>query len=53
MLIFNVIFPGVETQVTWETFLYPEAVLNPFLGQFTSVNADGSQHVPAGLRRHA
>ena len=28
-------FPWSGRNVTWETFLYPEAVLNPFLGQFT------------------
>ena len=27
-------FPWSGTGVTWETFLYPQAVLNPFLGQF-------------------
>jgi hypothetical protein len=29
-------FPWSGTQVSWETFLYPQAVLNPFLGQFAS-----------------
>ena len=28
-------FPWSGTQVSWETDLYPQAVLNPFLGQFT------------------
>lgn len=27
-------FPWSGTEVTWENFLYPQAVLNPFLGQF-------------------
>ena len=28
-------FPWSGTAVTWDTFLYPQAVNNPFLGQFT------------------
>ena len=27
-------FPWSGAPITWETFLYPQAVLNPFLGQF-------------------
>lgn len=30
-------FPWSGAEVAWETFLYPSAVLNPFLGQFTPV----------------
>ncbi len=33
-LIFNDIFPGVEIRVSWENYLYPQAVNNPFLGTF-------------------
>jgi CxxC motif-containing protein (DUF1111 family) len=29
-------FPWSGTGVSWENFLYPQAVLNPFLGQFAS-----------------
>ncbi len=29
-------FPWSGAQITWETFLYPQAALNPFLGQFAS-----------------
>ena len=27
-------FPWTGAQISWETFLYPQAVLNPFLGTF-------------------
>jgi hypothetical protein len=27
-------FPWSGTEIAWETFVYPQAVLNPFLGQF-------------------
>jgi CxxC motif-containing protein (DUF1111 family) len=30
-------FPWSGTAVTWENFVYPQAVLNPFLGQFTFI----------------
>jgi hypothetical protein len=29
-------FPWSGAEVSWETFLYPQAVLNPFLGQFAA-----------------
>ncbi len=30
-------FPWTGSEITWETFLYPQAVLNPFLGQYADV----------------
>jgi CxxC motif-containing protein (DUF1111 family) len=35
-------FPWSGTEIPWETFLYPQGVLNPFLGQF-----DDTQTAPA------
>lgn len=32
-------FPWSGTPVTWESFIYPQAVANPFLGQFASTQA--------------
>lgn len=31
-------FPWSGSEVTWETFLYPQAIQNPFLGQFPNIN---------------
>jgi CxxC motif-containing protein (DUF1111 family) len=39
-------FPWIGTQVSWATDLYPQALLNPFLGQFTFTQT--APAVPAG-----
>jgi CxxC motif-containing protein (DUF1111 family) len=33
-------FPWNGQEVSWETFLYPQAVRNPFLGQFASIETE-------------
>ena len=35
-------FPWSGAQVSWDAFLYPQAVLNPFLGQFASTETAGA-----------
>ena len=39
-------FPWTGSEIAWETFLYPQAVLNPYLGQFD--DKETAPAVPTG-----